>query len=442
MSPPSRTVPRSGVAALLILFGSLYFVQGIIEPTACLPAQPVQTELRAWGFIPTQVGHFFGIIGIAWSIKPLFGLISDFFPLGGYRRWPYLLLSTAATSAAFLALAALWSRPTGPVPGWLSDAFRWLAGTTADQPDLSQIGWLLLIVAIGVATTDVAIDALAVETGQPLGITGQIQAVQWGAMSVAGLIIGTLGGYVAQHHLQRAMFGGCGLLAGVSLIVVLAAVREPRQSALPHENLREAWRQLGSGRRLLILLLVAALLFLWNFNPFSSNVQQDYLTKELHFSEQFYGNLLSVQSIGTTIACVAYFFYCRRVPLGLLVHLSIVTGVASTLTYWLVHDAASAVAASLIFGLAYQTGLLIQLDLAARICPTESAGTMFALLMAISNTGTTFGIYLGGGWYDGLAAGFDSRALAFHTLVGIGAAFTAACWLIVPLMKWAGVEGK
>ena len=187
---------------------------------------------------------------------------------------------------------------------------------------------------------------------------------------------------------------------------------------------------------------VAALLFLWNFNPFSSNVQQDYLTKELHFSEQFYGNLISVQSIGTTIACVTYFFYCRRVPLGLLVHLSIATGVASTLTYWLVFDTASAVAASLIFGLAYQTGLLIQLDLAARVCPTESAGTMFALLMAISNTGTTFGIYLGGGWYDGLAAALESRALAFHTLVGIGAAFTAACWLIVPLMKWAGVEWK
>src|SRR5688500_11718422 len=172
MSQPTRTAPYREMPALLILFGSLYFVQGIIEPTACLPAQPVQTELRAWGFIPTQVGHFFGIIGIAWSIKPLFGLISDFFPICGYRRWPYLVLSTAATAAAFLALAALWSRPTGPVPGWLSDAFRWLAGTTADQPDVSRIGWLLVVVAIGVATTDVAIDALAVETGQPRGITG------------------------------------------------------------------------------------------------------------------------------------------------------------------------------------------------------------------------------------------------------------------------------
>jgi hypothetical protein len=187
---------------------------------------------------------------------------------------------------------------------------------------------------------------------------------------------------------------------------------------------------------------VAALLFLWNFNPFSTNVQQDFLTRELHFSEQFYGNLTSVQSIGMTVACVAYFAYCRRVSLGLLIHLSIATGVASTLTYWLVFNGASAVAASLIFGLAYQTGLLIQLDLAARICPTESAGTMFALLLAISNTGTNFGTYLGGGWYDALAAAFDSRALAFHTLVGIGAAFTAACWLVVPLMKWAGVEWK
>jgi hypothetical protein len=106
------------------------------------------------------------------------------------------------------------------------------------------------------------------------------------------------------------------------------------------------------------------------------------------------------------------------------------------------HNAATAVTASIIFGLAYQTALLIQLDLAARICPTESAGTIFALLMAISNAGVTLGIYAGGMWYDGLFARLGSRHLAFDLPVVIGAAFTAGCWLLVPVMKWAGVEWK
>ena len=127
---------------------------------------------------------------------------------------------------------------------------------------------------------------MAVEKGQPLGITGQIQSVQWGALSVAGLLAGSLGGYIAQHQLQRPMFLGCGILGLGSLAIVLLLVREPKHAPRPAENLRFAWTQLLAGRRLALLLSAGAFLFLWNFNPFSSNVQQDYMTKELHFGEQ------------------------------------------------------------------------------------------------------------------------------------------------------------
>jgi BT1 family len=429
---------RREVTRLLVLFGSLYFVQGIVETTAFLPSQPLQTQLRGWTFTTTQVGYFFWFIGIAWSIKPLFGLISDFFPIAGRRRWPYLVLSTAATGAAFLAVAALWGTRPDALGGWLPGLFRWLSGIASDQPDVSRLGWLLLIAGTGVAMTDVVVDALAVQRGQPLKITGQIQSVQWGALSVAGLIIGSLGGFVAQHGLQQAMFVGCGLLSLASLAVVLLLVREPRNVAWPAESLRQAAKQLWSGRQLAALLATAAFLFLWNFNPFSNNVLQEYATKELHLSEQFYGHLTSIQAAAEIAACLAYFGYCRRVRLQWLVHGSIVAGIASTLCYWLLRDAWTAVAASVIFGLAYQTGLLIQLDVAARICPTESAGTLFATLMAISNLGLSAGVYLGGSWYERLAESLHSPHLAFHALVGIGAAFTAGCWLVVPVLKWAG----
>src|SRR5207237_3036253 len=79
-------VSRRTIVPLLVLFGTLYFVQGIVEPTACLPAQPLQTQLRSWSYSAGQIGHFFGIIAVAWSLKPLFGLISDFLPIGGRRR--------------------------------------------------------------------------------------------------------------------------------------------------------------------------------------------------------------------------------------------------------------------------------------------------------------------------------------------------------------------
>jgi hypothetical protein len=192
-----------------------------------------------------------------------------------------------------------------------------------------------------------------------------------------------------------------------------------------------------------ILLSTAAFLFLWNFNPFSSNVLQEYTTRELRLGEQFYGNMVSIQSVGMILGCLTYFWYCRRVPFGLLIHGSIVAGIVSTLGYWLLRDATTAIIASFVFGFAWQTGLLVQLDLSARICPTEWAGTIFALLMAITNAGMDLGIYLGGGWYDGLVTHFHGdRHLAFHTLVAIAAAFTAGCWFLVLVMKWAGIIWK
>jgi MFS family permease len=426
---------------LLALFGALYFVQGIIEPTACLPAQPLQSQLRAWNFSTEQVGHFFGIIGIAWSIKPLFGLISDLFPLAGRRRWPYLVLSTAGAAAAFFTLAAIWTDPPPRAGGWTADAFHWLTETTPNQPDISRIGWLLVFAGISIAMTDVTIDALAVESGQPAGLTGQIQSVQWGALSVAALLAGALGGYVAQHQLQRLMFTACGSLALASLAVVLLTVREPPQARRPADYFRQGWRQLWTGRQPLILASAAAFLFLWNFNPFSGNVMQAHMTTELGLSEQFYGYSMSVQGVGMIAACLAYGWYCRKVPFGHLIHLAIIAGVISTLTFWLLRDRPTAILASFVFGLAWQTGTLVQLDLAARVAPLATAATAFALLMAISNTGMSFGIYLGGGWYDGLAANFQgNRHQAFHTLVAIGAAFTATCWLLVPALKWSGVQ--
>jgi len=411
---------RRELLPLLILFGSLYFIQGIVEPTAGLLTQPVQSQLSNWSLSASQIGEFMGIVAIPWSLKPLFGLLSDFVPLGGRRRRPYLLLTTAGAAAAYVWLGFTWGSPAGV--------------------DTSR--WLLLAATAAVAFTDVAVDASAVEAGQPRGITGQLQSVQWGAMSAATIIGGSLAGYVAQHKLLPWAFHGCALLSLAGMVVVLAALREPQRSSLPQDTLAKAWMQLRSGRRIVILMSVAAFLFLWSFNPFSSTVQQLYMTKELGLSEQFYGNLYSVQSVAEVVACIGYGWFCRRVPFRWLIHLSIVTGVIGTLCYAPVQDATTAVIASIVFGLVYQTALLIQLDLAARICPTESAGTIFALLMAISNTGQTLGIYAGGTWYDSLAASFGSRHVAFDLLVVTGAAFTAGCWLLVPVMKWAGVEWK
>ena len=112
------------------------------------------------------------------------------------------------------------------------------------------------------------------------------------------------------------------------------------------------------------------------------------MTSELGFAEQSYGSLGSVQAIGMIIGCIGYGSICRRIPFGWIVCSSIAARRrqhAGAIGCSAIRQ--PPVTASFIYGLAWQFGLLGQLDLSARICPTQSAGTVFALLMAISNSG-------------------------------------------------------
>jgi Na+/melibiose symporter-like transporter len=253
-------------------------------------------------------------------------------------------------------------------------------------------------------------------------------------MSAATILGGSLAGLVAQRDLLRSALVGCGVLAAASLAAVLLLAREKPRARNPTLTLRQAWLEVADRRRLPTLLAVGGFLFLWNFNPFSSNVLQHYSTEVLQFSEQFYGHQTSIQAAAQVVACIGYFLVCRRIPFAWLLHGSIAAGILATLCYWPMYNGPTAVLSSIAFGLCYQTGTLIQLDLAARVCPTQSAGTLFATLMAISNTGITAASAVSGGWYDWLAAATGSRHVAFDLLVAIGAAFTAGCWLVVWLL--------
>jgi hypothetical protein len=182
------------------------------------------------------------------------------------------------------------------------------------------------------------------------------------------------------------------------------------------------------------VLAIGAFLFMWNFNPFSSTVLYYYSTETLHFDEQFVGSLTSWQSVGAVAGCILYGVACRGIPVRWLAHGSIVSGILATLAYWGYRDATSAVLISLLVGVVSLLGTLVQLDLAARVCRPQTAGTTFALLMSLINLSVLLSQGLGGSLYETMVQRWGSAA-AFEILVGIGALFTAGCWLLVPLLR-------
>ena len=392
---------------LSLLFGILYLVQGLSEPTTGILSQPDQALLRAWGDSPEQIARFVAVLAIPWCFKPVFGFMSDYFPLAGYRRRSYLLV------ASFLAVGGFWGLFLLPL---------------AHGADGRLLAWLLPA-TVAVVCADVVIDALMIETGQPLGITGQLQSVQWAAVYIGTIITGVAGGLLAEFQLIQFTFLLCGALMTCTFLLTLTCVRERRQ----HKRERQSEVMVTTFPRALrspSVRAVSAILFLWHFNPFSLPVLYVHATGPLEFSERFYGATVSLAAIGSLLACIAYGFYCRRVPMGRLAHLSVASGIASTWVYWLLADQPSAVPVSIAAGFAYMTGSMIQVDLAARACPLDAPGTMFATFMAACNVSTAIATWLGGLIYQ-LATNHWGSDTAFDVLIFLGGLFTATSWLAI-----------
>jgi MFS family permease len=136
---PNRAL--TGVARAYAFFATLYFVQSVGDPTSGLIAQPVRSMLRAWGESPAELAAIMALLAVPWTIKPIFGLLSDFVPLYGSRRRNYLLLANATAAVSLLLLAFA---PLSPGNRWVMFA-------------------LLLPTTMAIALGDVIVDALMVE---------------------------------------------------------------------------------------------------------------------------------------------------------------------------------------------------------------------------------------------------------------------------------------
>jgi hypothetical protein len=75
---------------LLVFFALVYVVEGVGQVEGLI-AQPLSFYLKeVHGWTALEVSAYLTIFNFPWIIKPLYGAFSDFVPLLGYRRKPYL----------------------------------------------------------------------------------------------------------------------------------------------------------------------------------------------------------------------------------------------------------------------------------------------------------------------------------------------------------------
>jgi MFS family permease len=388
---------------LALTFAVVYFAQGMWD----LPTQPLTFMLKErFGYSATQVASFFAVTTLPWLIKPAYGLLSDCVPLFGRRRQSYLIVTSALASTAGLGL------------GLLPESTPW------------QMAILFTAMGVGLAFSDVMVDALMVEHGQRWQLTGAFQAVQWASIETASVLVGVGGGALTERGLLRVAFLLAALFPLLSSTLGVFAIPEARVERQAGQ-FRAWWTAIRAALRSRSLWAVAGFILFWTFSPSIGTPLYYYQTDTLQFSQPFIGTLSALSSVAAIVGALAYAWMSRRTALNRMLQVAIGIGVASTLAYLLYQDATSAILIDVTFGGIGMLGTLAFLDLAAKACPKEAEGTCFALLMSLCNGGVQGSQIVGGWLYD---------SLGYTWLILLSAACTALCWLLLPLVDVERIE--
>jgi len=202
---------------------------------------------------------------------------------------------------------------------------------------------------------------------------------------------------------------------------------EKRPIDLP--ELKLAARRLLAAFRMRPLWIVALVLFLYWFSPGFNTPLYYHMTDNLHFSQGYIGILGAISSAGSICGALIYRRWLAELTSKQLLHLSIVLGTATTASFVLLFNEATAAVLNFCAGMSAMIALVASLTLAADYCPKRSEGFTFAALMSITNLASALSDNVGALLYQHV---FSSR---LAPLILVSAAFTAFAWILIPLLR-------
>jgi MFS family permease len=412
MNEPTLSLPAGARAQervvtnrLLLFFALVYVVEGIGQ-VGGLIAQPLSFYLKeVHGFTALQVTAYLTIFNLPWVIKPIYGVLSDFMPLFGYRRKSYLVAANIAAAAAFL-----WS-------------------TQLTVP--SQLVWALQITAYGMAISSTVCGAVLVENGQRLGESGRFVNQQWLWFNVAAMAASILGGQLTQRLSPTSALHVAAAIVAVAPVAVLLAtifLISEKKARVNVPALRSTFGSLVAACKKRELWIVGLFLFLYYFSPGLSTPLYYIMTDKVKFSQSYIGLLGSIASAGWIVGAVLYRRLFDRMSSRRLLNLSIALGTLTTAAYLLLYNEASAAILSFGAGFASMLVTVATVTLAADYCPPRSEGFSFAVMMSLINLATASADIVGSFLFEHV---FQSR---LTPLILVSAAFTAFAFVLVPLL--------
>ncbi len=353
------------LSAILVV----YFVQGILGLARLAVSFFLKDDIA---LSPAEVSALMGVAALPWTIKPVFGFLSDGLPIFRYRRRPYLILSGVLGAIAWLSLATI--------------VHTALAATL-----------VILLSSLSVAISDVIVDSLVVERAREegQGSAGTLQSLAWGASAVGGLITAYLGGLLLERTSTQVIFGITAtfplVVCGVSWLIAEDPVTEK-------SNLKVVVNQIKLLKQAVsqkVIWMPALFLFLWQATPTADSAFFFFSTNELGFAPEFLGRVRLVTSLASLIGIWVFQRFLKEVSFRKIFGWSTVISAALGMTTLLlvthanrslgIDDQWFSLGDSLVLTVAGQIAFMPVLVLSARLCPPGVEATLFALLMSVVN---------------------------------------------------------
>lgn len=281
--------------------------------------------------------------------------------------------------------------------GWLIDQFKsrrfWITISIAiDLITVLILGiWSLPVIALitfmfinstDSAIRDVAVDGTVCVEGKKHKLTGKLQCMSWIFITIASIIVGLTGGFIAEHFSYKVAFFGLIPLYFLMLIPTYrykeTVVRKKRnnfkETLTPYKQLLKQTRFLWG----------CLFLFLYCFSP-SFGTPLSYIQRDKFlWSFQFLGILSAICSVCSILGAIVYWKLSKKINVQKWLFYSVFLGAVTTLAY-LHFTPVSAIVYGIIFSMVGFFIHLTVLDWMAQNTIDGLEATTFALLCGIHN---------------------------------------------------------
>lgn len=390
---------------LYLLAALGHFSQGV----AGLPSQPLYYYLREHLGIGVSTIMLIGsLTNFPWMIKPLYGFLSDSFPIFSLRRKPYIFINAII---CFIMALVIGLTPI---------------------VSLTMLLTFLTLYAVGQAGDNVATNGLVVEDGTKYGTVSKYQSVQWASISVASILTGFAGGYISEHfdyhlaYLIVAAFPASIAVAAWYLKEEKVSVDVNKITVSKHTHIKEFLVKLKNKQ----LILSTLFLFLFWFSPSIGTPLMDKMRGSLHFSKIWIGWLGTIGSTFEILGAILYFKYGKKINVKKWLYYSVILNAISTFAYlWLTPQ--SIFIYNIVFSVSGQFTHLLMLGMMAYVCPEGTEATTFALLTSIVNFSS---------FCSNLAGAKFFALFGYTGLVIASGATTFLCLPFIPFLEAKGLQ--